>query len=293
MNIDKESKVINRVVSLDLLQQEVKNGLLNSEAVSTVTIFEGQPPIEYLQNRFAEIVNANPWLRGRLVKKKGKISLEYDEATTTDRSGFTVVENIQQDNFTDLKTDVVKYSKSFAPYLVKKGKDCLNKNELLFKVIVGSVNKNQFILCVSLSHVVGDGFTFYKLYGMLSSDTQVQSLVAQRNIEKGDEVYKQGSEVYAVFVTFGLILNMVGKLMFGKRVQTSVSEVDLGYIQQVKEEYRSNAVSVEGDSSAPRFLSTNDILTAAYMNASSCDLGMMAINFRNRMEGLDDSFAGA
>lgn len=291
--MNKESSARNEVVSIDLFQHETNTGMLYYEPISTVTIFEGQPPIEYLQNKVTEILNANPWLRGRLVKRKGKISLDYDETTTTDFSSLTVVENIQHESCADLKTNMLKFSDSIQPYLVKKAKDCLNKNEPIFKVIVGSVNENQFVVCVSLSHMIGDGFTFYKLYGMLSSETQVQSLVAKRNIKKGDEIYTQSLEVQSTFCSFGLIWNMLSKVLFGKRVVISVDDVNLGYIQQMKEEYRSQAVPVEGDSSAPRFLSTNDILTAAYMNASSCDLGMMAINFRNRMEGLDDSFAGA
>ncbi|CAE7607940.1 unnamed protein product, partial [Symbiodinium microadriaticum] len=42
---------------------------------------------------------------------------------------------------------------------------------------------------------------------------------------------------------------------------------------------------------AASFISTNDILTSSYLRAADCDLGLMAINYRNRIEGLTDRMA--
>ena len=40
------------------------------------------------------------------------------------------------------------------------------------------------------------------------------------------------------------------------------------------------------------FVSTNDLITSSYLETSNCDLGLMAINYRNRKEGLTDILAG-
>ena len=49
---------------------------------------------------------------------------------------------------------------------------------------------------------------------------------------------------------------------------------------------------MQSDTASPPFLSTNDILTSSYMCASNCDVGLMAINYRKRLEGLTDDLAG-
>jgi hypothetical protein len=50
--------------------------------------------------------------------------------------------------------------------------------------------------------------------------------------------------------------------------------------------------AAESTTSSASFLSTNDIITSAYLKASNCDLGLMAINYRNRKEGLTNELAG-
>ena len=48
--------------------------------------------------------------------------------------------------------------------MVKKESENLNKNELLFKVTIFlERNSNKSVMLFSLSHLLGDGFTFYKI----------------------------------------------------------------------------------------------------------------------------------
>ena len=67
---------------------------------------------------------------------------------------------------------------------VKPGKKLINKDEPIFKVsFVMNPNeqRNVFGMIVSLSHRVGDGYTFYNLYKMLDPRNKIKSLNRHRN----------------------------------------------------------------------------------------------------------------
>jgi len=59
--------------------------------------------------------------------------------------------------------------------IVKNGWSSLNKDEKLFKVsiILDKASRNAFALIVSLSHVAGDGASFYSIFQMLDKDAHV------------------------------------------------------------------------------------------------------------------------
>jgi hypothetical protein len=62
-------------------------------------------------------------------------------------------------------------------YSVKKGYEMHNKDEDLFKVTIIHLEQDKYYaLVVSLSHVVGDGHSFYRIYAMLSKPNQVCAL---------------------------------------------------------------------------------------------------------------------
>ena len=51
---------------------------------------------------------------------------------------------------------------------VKNGDNCMNKNEVLFKVNLIKINWNKFAIMLSISHILADGYTFYTIFKMLS-----------------------------------------------------------------------------------------------------------------------------
>jgi hypothetical protein len=53
--------------------------MMDPESVSTATLFEGQPPMGLIRHRVEAIVAQNPWLKGRLVRKKGVLTLQYSD----------------------------------------------------------------------------------------------------------------------------------------------------------------------------------------------------------------------
>lgn len=274
-------------ISLELLKNETENDILAVESVSTATLYDGQLPLDFLLSKYNAIVAANPWLEGRLVKNKGKLALEYSKIPVdVGSTGFVHLDNIKHENFSDLNTSVWAYSEDLTPYVVKAGASCIGKNEPLFRIIVGAASSNQFFVVMSICHVIGDGHTFYRLYKMLCSECQPIALEVDRHKQGGNEVATICKEGTDFFRTAGTICNLVGNYCFGKKGVIRVAEVNKESIQRIKDAYKAKA---EGDKA---FLSTNDIITSEFFTKAKSDIGVMAINFRNRINGLTDNHAG-
>lgn len=65
-------------VTLKLTKWELKN--LHLPPITTVTLYEGAAPVEFLRSRLAMILEKNPWLTSRIVKKStadNVVALEY------------------------------------------------------------------------------------------------------------------------------------------------------------------------------------------------------------------------
>ena len=151
---------------------EQKN-ILTMQAVSTLTLYSGVPPYDYLNKRIEEILVANPWLTGRLVTTNNQIVLAYNDtlskntiskhlthlmpfqATITHSSIFLsgqVYQTVHREcNLKELQyNDLYNH---FESYLVTDGKTCLNQNNdkgTLFKITVVVINESQFVVLVSL-----------------------------------------------------------------------------------------------------------------------------------------------
>ena len=64
--------------------------------------------------------------------------------------------------------------KEVKSYIVKKS--VLGKNEPLFKVVIFNDRKsNKSSLLFSLSHIISDGYTFYKMYAMVDEKVELKS----------------------------------------------------------------------------------------------------------------------
>ena len=230
----------NDTITLEFLDTETKRDFMEVESVSTVTLFAGQPPVDHIRERVMEIISKNPWLKGKLVRQKGKVVLQYS-ASSDPSAHFACVDSVKMDNHQDLKTSVVSMSESLKPYMVKKGKDSVNKkDDLQFRVTVGAINPEQYFLCVSLSHILGDGHTFYQIYGMLSGE--VKTLKGERDMVRGNVISSGSKEVNDIFSSVPIILNMVGKMMFGKKMNCAIKLINTSRVQEIKSEYSAKKV---------------------------------------------------
>jgi hypothetical protein len=142
--------------------------------VSTLTWFHGEYAVaaDKLQARLVALVGANPWLAGCIVRRNGINYLAFksagnDEAALAKAAQalFTLVPPEQSPLSRD--TPVIQVTS----IVREAGYTCqCTLNHPLFAVTVVPCRTNptsKFAVVVSMSHVAGDGHTFYSLYNYL------------------------------------------------------------------------------------------------------------------------------
>lgn len=179
--------------------------------IKTVTFFTpsagGYEDFEMgIRVRLAKIINANPWLVGRLIRRradavnssswttwrgsKDDVALLVD-TTMTDADVNAAV----NDHFLVLDTDIVSSTSSPEQLLsiyatlpdrcrIKPKRHCiLQQSHLFFLTLLINRRAQECCLLFSMSHVIADGRTYYDIYNMLSRDAQVKQLDPHRKID--------------------------------------------------------------------------------------------------------------
>lgn len=257
---------------------------------STVTLMKGKA-INDVRNRWKLIVQANPWLLGRVVDAKPNVELVFSKEVVDgafDEDYFSVVED---DTIASLNTQVDDYSafgQQFSHYLLNSRGEF--KNEPLAKVVILPKEGTKFYLLFSLSHCVGDGHTYYRLFSMLVGATPVDSLECHRQFQC-DDIQKQAMPDKHIMGSWGHVLASVRGLLstayyrrFGspeKQLQANLVRVDSKKITEMKKQPKDTP-----------FVSTNDILASWAFSQSKCLHSIMAINFRGKLAEHGEHLAG-
>ncbi|MCP4361741.1 MAG: hypothetical protein GY796_27330 [Chloroflexi bacterium] len=297
---------------LKLTEWELGN--LHLPPVTTVTLYQGAAPAEFLRRRLALMLEKNPWLTARIVKKNtadGVVALAY--APT-----FELEQTIDQ-HFSVYEPGDVGFSLSMAyeelveclvPVQCALSKPATDEDEPLFKVAVVPIEPaetadNQptplqqsltlpgFALVVSMNHTLGDGHTYYTLYNMLSADTEVEALIPVR-VDNFEEAKTEvvGQEENAMFTSAGLGLGIVGTYVGGKVTRREPQNVCVHLVDPV---WIAQEKAKAKEAGQVPFISTNDALTSWFFREMNSDLNLMLANFRSRepsVLGLTDQHVG-
>jgi len=296
---------------LKLSEWELAN--LHLPPVTTVTFYSGTAPIEFLRRRVALILETNPWLTARIVKKTtadGVVAMEYEssnEAFPPVDEHFSVYEPGEVRLSLDMHYEALV--RRLLPVQSARSRPATDVDEPLFKVAVVPVEAGAndserapmqdrvalpgFALVVSMNHTVGDGHTYYSLYGMLSADTDVAALDPIR--VSGFEAAKTdiiGENESAMFTSAGLGLGIMGtywlaKLTHREPQNVSVHAIDPAWIAQEK-------AGAKEAAQVP-FVSSNDALTSWFFREMKCNTNIMVANLRSRKPAiveLTDDHAG-
>ena len=276
-------------------------GNLHLPPVTTVTLYEGSAPIEFLRSRIAGMLEKNPWLTSRIVKRNttdGVVAMTYSRSFSTEAA-------VEQ-HFSVYKPGEVGLSLSMPyeeivgcllPVQCARSKPATDKNEVLFKVAVvpieaatGGTDQSMplqqsialpgFALVVSMNHTLGDGHTYYSLYRMLGMDSKTEKLDPVRI--SGFEAAKTGiigKKETAMFNSVGLAFGIMGTYLgakYGRRAPQNicVNEVDSAWV--AKEKARA------GQEAGVPFVSSNDVLTSWFFRKMKSDLHIMVANLRSR-----------
>lgn len=151
------------------------------------------------------------------------------------------------------------------------------------RVTVAKKDAASWALVFSISHVVADGYTYYKALGMLSAKEEITSLKPERRQSFVPELKAAvGPKEYAtVMGAAPLMLNFLGTMMFGGKPRVRTFYVDSDKVKEAKTK-----------SSGTDFVSTNDVLTAFWGRLTGARLVEMAVNFRGRFPELAADAAG-
>lgn len=208
------------------------------------------------------------------------------------------------------RTKYTQYNDLIADFSVKVPgtSDLIGKNHPIFKVTIipDAVDFfNQFAVIVSISHMVGDGYTYYKVFRMLSAQNPVQTMNPTRHTDfpaqveahmgEGEAFYLRKTNPTLVEET----LKTSASLIPGKTVATEGAkgvEVDretlLFTISRSWLDEQLKEVVQGGDDADSASISNSDVILSWWYRTSSADIGLYPHDLRAELPVLNDLDAG-
>ena len=258
----------------------LESSLMRAFAVSTITFFKGDSNTaeDWIKTRTLEIMRANPWLAGRLVSsdEDSRPHLCHPKSITEqDLQDYVTVLDNPSLSHTMSYNDMVG---DFSHLLIKRGMECIDLDEHLFKILFIRTSPESFALIVSFSHLLGDGNTYYKLYSMFSCNRSVTTLIAPRRhdfVECSKGLFRVREIVnYKLFLFRAVLFTLLPK---PRSLRAFLTEIDPKWVAAEKKRY------CPPHDSSHSFVSTNDILVSWFMRTAEIDFCMMAFNARERI----------
>lgn len=240
-------------------------------SVSTITIFKGPVPLTAIQNRVREILNANPWLAARLGRDSDDtVKFVLPTATPSISPFFQshLIGDISNASNVDgliKEINSAPVSRNCANLFAQKGARCIDNDEPLFKLRLCLGDDGRFALIFSMSHVIGDGTTYYNVYRMFDLASPVVALNFQRKTQ------------YLARTARGTLLDPSQRQVMLKRVNRDKLDAQ-------KQEI--NAAI------APNWVSTHDVLTSWFFTATQSKSGVIAVNARPHRDYLSSNDVG-
>eukprot|EP00756_Hemistasia_phaeocysticola_P046096 Hpha_TRINITY_DN19863_c0_g1::TRINITY_DN19863_c0_g1_i1::g.132055::m.132055 len=286
-------------LSEKLLPDEYNKSMMNIPAITTITWFKGRrlEATAALRRRLVEVLEANPWAAGRLVWRGNEVFVEYNK--TIDDG---VVERFFNPQSREGKVRApldISSSMSHAKLCllitgsaaeVPTGKACVDRGEPLvaLSVVPDAVRPDEgFGVIWSVSHCLADGWTYYKLLSMFSSNGSVTPMNVSRRQEFSKEGFAAtGEEGGAYLRSMTFLLNVIWG-MFGREPSVFSYYLDPSRVKDAKAAAMSAA-----DDPHLSFVSTNDVVVSAFARASRLRLLLMPINLRGRLTNYAPSDAG-
>ena len=252
-----------------------------SPATSTVTFFKGSPRrVENkLRTRVAEIVRANPWLAARLDDdENGELALfvppELPEL-------FAVRYDIAVE-----RTPYASLVEALAPVLCGTSVEVRGTAKPLFQVSLVSCASNNYAVVVSANHSLLDGHGYYRIYNMLSEGASVESLDPARKF------HIPAKMVAAMHDERSLLQSASPGFLFRfitAQVRNALMRETHCHAFYIDEAW---VAARKATADGVAFVSTNDCITSEFCSLLNCDVALMAINFRNKIEGCGDDDVG-
>lgn len=277
-------------VVLPLLDVERTLQFARASPVTTVTFFEGScaDAEAFVRERMAEVVALNPWILGSVVD--GALVFDYHPEvadTSTWPDGVCAKANLPLTRSTPLKA----ISAALRSAIVNDHGPGQPVWRTTFVPDVKAPGE-RFALVASMSHVVGDGATYYSIFNMLTG-TDAPAVLdprRKRDVDAARTALYQGERPFYkswaflasrfVFQAHSVLLDRFGPPSV--RCTARLFHVSDEWIAEQKAQTRK-----AGDAD---FISTNDAITSWFLR--NFDTGAMFVNFRNRLPNCLSTDAG-
>ena len=266
--------------------------------ISTISFFSGnyKEIAPRLKQRVEEILRLNPWLGGWIAKIEGdhQFRLFYDPSGETRAPGAFTMFEPGEVPLSGASTPYSQYEVILeeADLKVKRNKEQFGRNSALWRVnVVPDMDApgEGFALIVSMSHLVGDGHTFYKLYGMLCQNSDIISISPVRRFDAVDAAEKlMGKEEYHY-----ISKAVSNPLWEWTQNEDNPSENQIFVISKYWLEILRIEHNAENNKDGVK-VSDNSLITWWFFNMTKPTVGFMSYNLRNRVQGcgLSDTVAG-
>mmetsp|Transcript_21447 Transcript_21447/g.44730 ORF Transcript_21447/g.44730 Transcript_21447/m.44730 type:complete len:449 (-) Transcript_21447:67-1413(-) len=255
---------------------------------SVLTWFHGDyaKVMESLRERASKILQANPWLAGRIVTRKGEPILVYK--ANPDLGGYFDVNEpssllARDDPLSQLGGKLADLCVQFGPTSPE------------WKIVVIPCHKSptkSFAVIMSMSHALADGHTFYRILNMLlDSEEEIEALNVNRIMEtEQQQIAALGGEAeYKFLQQPGFIVNCI----YGALHSVFTNTKTVNHIYTVNQEAMEAAKKIAAqEDKHVQFVSTNDVITSWFLQNCRCKHGLMALNFRGKLDGHTESHAG-
>eukprot|EP00980_Cylindrotheca_fusiformis_P003620 scaffold814_cov100-Cylindrotheca_fusiformis.AAC.2 len=254
-----------------------------------------------LKLRVKLICQANPWMVGRLVKKKKlhkRLLCSFPQTITDDDidaifSIPTKTESVACKELSSSSSSFGDMIQSFNQMdaILKPGYFRVNKDERVAKfVFMPIANGKEYLLLFSLCHCLADGSTYYRLLNMLKESTDIESLEMER-IDTLDDIATEcvGMEEQKLIHSKSLVVNVLWRSLFLPKLRVAINRIDKEKINKAKAKIKAR----HSDDDPNFFVSTNDIITSFFAKESNSETMLMVMDLRGgRHSDISKSYAG-
>jgi hypothetical protein len=203
--------------------------------------------VHIVRQRIRKMLHTNPWLQGTFVKESGKAYIAYPHYTHVDdilvvleRDRYNVSPLAYSRPLEENTHELYQYSRNIRQQQQQQQQPLVlqifqDQHQPFWRVsIIPCRNhpESHFSIVVSMSHVIGDGHTFYRLYEQLlhedddatasgSFDTGSYCLIAERILNTQQLQLDYMNHQINVLETFGFVACMIRGVLcqrlFGER----------------------------------------------------------------------------
>jgi hypothetical protein len=289
------------LVTEELLDLESTSLMLMTPSVSAVTFYEGdaEAAVAHLKARVASLISTYPWLAGTLIMQARTARIHLTFPVLPSAAAISAAfADVEVETLCEIDAPYGKLNSAFARFCVPAGRATLDSKgtQALFRVtLVRSTSAPaRFATVVSISHVIADGATFYSLVGALSAAQAEppRPLLLRRHHQFSAQLREAlgaNNDTLSWLTGAGATLGIVRTLLLSPRAIPLVASVNQSWINSEKAKAAACTSSTQNPAG---YVSTNDIITSSLLRATDCDVGVMAVNFRRRLESIAVESAG-